>query len=89
MTRMLFGPIALLAALVSPAVPATEQGPVRTAKFQPSSRATATATVQVRIISGVEFGADRLSGAAGATRRKSELTDSDGLVRPAELLEFQ
>ena len=85
----MFGPVILLAALVSPAAPATGQGSERMAKFQPSSRATASATVRIRIISGAQFGSDRLSGAEGAARRKAELTDADGLVRPAELLEFQ
>ena len=85
----MFGPVILLAALVSPATPATKPAADGMAKFQPSSSATASATVRIRIISGVQFGSDRLSGADGAARRKAELADADGQIRPAEILEFQ
>jgi hypothetical protein len=89
MTRIMFGPVILLAALASPTTPATGQVAEGIAKFQPNSRATASATVSIRIISGVQFGSGRLSGAEGAIRRKAELAEADGQVRPAELLEFQ
>jgi len=85
MTRMMFGPILLLAASVSPIAPASSPAPRPVASY----RATATATASIRIISGVRFGPGQISGAAGADRRKAQLADADGLIRPAELLEFQ
>jgi hypothetical protein len=89
MTHLMLGPLVLLAALASPTTPATGQvtGPIADAGR--SSRATAYATASIRIVSGVRFGPDQLSGASGADRRKAVLPDADGMARPAELLEFQ
>ena len=88
MTRNMVGPMLILAALASPAVPALEQATQPT-HLRPGLSATARATVSIRIVSGVRFGSDQHSVAVGADRRKAELTDADGLVRSAELLEFQ
>jgi hypothetical protein len=57
---------------------------------QPAAfRASAQATVTIRVISGVRFGADQSKTAPGADRRSSLLADAGGLLRAAELLEFQ
>lgn len=85
----MLGPVVLLAALASPLVPAMEQAAQPVAETRPVTRATAHATATIRIISGVRFGQNQLSGASGADRRRAVLTDADGLERPAELLEFQ
>jgi chorismate synthase len=89
MTRMMFGPLVLLAASVSPlaqpAAPAGERMPI----FQPSSGATAQATARIRVISGVKFGAGHAAATAGAEHRQDMITDADGQMRPAEMLEFQ
>ena len=89
MTTVMLGPVVLLAALASPAVPAAEQSARRGAEFRPTNSATAYATARIRIVSGVRFGSSQLPGAAGANRRRAELVDADGLIRPVELLEFQ
>ena len=57
--------------------------------FQPSSRATARATVSIRILNGARFGPAMVDGAHGAQRRQSQLNDAAGIARTAELLEFQ
>ena len=67
------------------APPAAETG----ATFRPTTGATATATVSIRVISGVSFGSDHVEGDAIAGRRKAQLTDAAGQMRDAELLEFQ
>jgi hypothetical protein len=41
------------------------------------------------VISGVKFGADYTIEPAGAARRQALLTEADGQIRSAELLEFQ
>jgi hypothetical protein len=89
MTHLMLGPVVLLAALASPATPAIEQAARPIADVGRSSRSTAYATASIRIVSGVRFGPDQLSGASGADRRKAVLADADGMARPAELLEFQ
>ena len=86
---MMFGPLVLLAASISPASPATLPARKAIAGFRAASSATAHATVSIRIISGVRFGPDRAEGAETAARRKTEIRDADGLVSPLELLEFQ
>jgi len=83
---MMFGPLILLAASVSP-LPAP--APAGAASFRPVSSVTARATVSIKVISGVSFGASHASGTAGASRTSTELSDAAGLMRPAELLEFQ
>ena len=89
MTRNMFGPLVLLAASVTPVAPAAVPAAQHISNYQPSNRATATATVSIRVISGVQFGANHQGMADGAERRKAQLTDADGIYRPAELLEFQ
>jgi hypothetical protein len=89
MTPGMLGPLILLAVSVSAAPSAGPPVTERLASDRPRVSATANATVSIRIISGVRFGSSQLSGAAGAARRTSVLADSDGLARPAELLEFQ
>ena len=85
----MFGPLVLLAASIAPAQPAVTPASKGAANFQPTSSATAHATVSIRIISGVRFGENRLEGGETASRRKSLIRDPNGLERPAELLEFQ
>ena len=85
----MLGPVVLLAALASPAPPAAGQVAGLSADVGRASRATAYATASIRIVSGVRFGPDQLSGASGADRRKAVLADADGVSHPAELLEFQ
>lgn len=77
----MFGPMVLLAASASPVATPPKPSLVQ--------RVTASATATIRIVSGVRFGPNQMSGAAGADRRKARLADADGLLRPAELLEFQ
>ena len=89
MTRIMFGPLILLAASVSPPARPVSPAPNGVASAKPVSRAMAQATVSIRIISGVSFGEGRLSGGEGGFRRKAQLADANGTVRPAELIEFQ
>lgn len=89
MTRIMFGPLILLAASVSPParpVPPASNGVV---SFKAVGGATARATVSIRILSGVSFGEGRLAGGDGGLRRKGQLADADGTIRPVELIEFQ
>jgi len=89
MTRIMFGPLVLLAASASPAAPAVPTAPDGMTNSRPTVTATAHAMARIRIISGVRFGSEEISGAEGAARRKAVLADADGAIRPAELLEFQ
>jgi hypothetical protein len=89
MTPIMIGPVVLLAALASPFAPAPEQAAQSRSNFQPTSSATAHATVSIRIISGVQFGEGRLVGAENAIRRQTQLTDATGASRQAEIVEFQ
>ena len=57
--------------------------------FQASGRATARATVSIRILNAASFGHGIASGTEGAQRRQSRLNDAAGVARNAELLEFQ
>ena len=88
MTRMMVGPFLYLAALVSPLPQPAAPAAVRPAPSRPV-RATAHARASITIISGVRFGPSYAAPVAGADRRSGRLTDADGTVRPAELLEFQ
>ena len=89
MAPMMFGPLLLLAASVSPIAPALPPARKGSANYRATSSATAHATVSITILAGVRFGAGQISGAENAIRRKAEIRESDGLARPAELLEFQ
>ena len=57
--------------------------------FRPVTGARETATVSIRVISGVRFGSDHAEGDRLAIRRKAQLTDAAGQPRDAEILEFQ
>ena len=85
----MFGLPMLLAASIAPAAPALPPAGRSAGGFQPTSSVTAQATVSIRVVSGVRFGQDQLSGAETASRRNALIRGPDGLVRPAELLEFQ
>ena len=85
----MFGPLILLAASVSLPARPVSPAPNGVASFKPVSRATAQATVSIRILSGVSFGEGRLTGGEGGLRRKALLADADGTARAAELIEFQ
>ena len=85
----MFGPLVLLAASATPAAPAAPAVPDGMSNSRPTVTATAHAVASIRVISGVRFGSEEVSGAEGAARRKAVLADADGFARPAELLEFQ
>lgn len=85
----MFGPLVLLAASASPAAPGAPAAPDALSNSRPTVTATAHAMARIRIISGVRFGSEEISGEEGAARRRAVLADSDGTERPAELLEFQ
>lgn len=87
MTCFMLGPLILfLASIAPPPVPPAGEGG---SNFRPMTGATATATVSIRVISGVRFGADLSESATPGSRRKAQLTDAAGQPRDAELLEFQ
>ena len=67
----------------------TASSPPRGPEFRPTASASAHATARIMIISGVKFGQDYAEVPASALRRSARLTDYDGQVRSAELLEFQ
>ena len=79
----------LLMALASPTSPAFGPASQQAAAFQPASTATAQATVRIRVLSGVRFGSGQLEQPSTATRRAAEISEADGTVRRAQLLEFQ
>ena len=81
-------PFALFLASTASALAAPPAGE-RVASFRPVASATATATVSIRVISGVRFGSDFHEGDSIASRSKAQLTDAAGQLRDAELLEFQ
>lgn len=86
---MMIGPLILLAAsAMATSTPASAEGD-GAASFQPSSKVSARATVSIRVVSGVSFGASHDYSGNGAARRTAPVTDADGSVRSAELLEFQ
>ena len=89
MQRLMFGPLVLLAASVSPSPPAAAPAAERHSTAPQRLRATTTATVSIRIISGARFGSGQQAEMPGADRRSAVLSDANGLSRPAELLEFQ
>ena len=67
----------------------TLTSPPTVSHLQPRSSATAHATARIQIISGVKFGQGYQAMPQSALRRSVSLTEADGQVRPAELLEFQ
>lgn len=84
----MIGPMLLLAAgaLTQPVVRPVVQKP---AGFHPTATVSAHATARIMVISGVKFGEGFSEFPASASRRSANLTDYDGQIRPAELLEFQ
>ena len=88
MPRIMVGSLFLILASAS-SLSATPQLAGNAPAFQPTPGARATATVSIRVISGARFGSDHVADETAATRRKSQLTDSAGQPREAELLEFQ
>jgi hypothetical protein len=78
------GALILLVAASVPTVP-----PPTSSRFQPRSTATAHATARIQVISGVKFGQDYHIVPPSALRRSASLTEADGQVSAAELLEFQ
>ena len=86
---MMIGSLLLFAAAHSPNLQPAEPAKIHTAKFAPTSGATARATASVRIVSGVRFGAGQSVDAPGAILRPAALTDQHGQQQFAKLLEFQ
>jgi hypothetical protein len=84
MTGAMVGPFIFLAAAALPQPAVT---PAQRSAIRPT--ASAHATARIRIISGVKFGPDYSTVPPSALRRSASLTDQDGQVRSAELLEFQ
>jgi hypothetical protein len=89
MAFMVFGPVLLLAALVSPEIRPPAPAPTAIAKFRPTGGATARATASVRIVSGVRVSRDNSALAPGAHRRTIYLAEQGGIVQLVEILEFQ
>ena len=89
MPVMMSGILLLLAALASPDVRPVPPAPSAMEKFQPRSGATAHATASIRIVSGVSFGAGRQVDLPGTIQRSVRLEESPGVLRPAQLIEFQ
>jgi hypothetical protein len=83
--------IGLLFLWAAAAVP--QSGPASQAPgaqgFRPSAAASAHATARIMVITGVKFGPDYSDVPSSGLRRSARLTDYDGQVRSAELLEFQ
>lgn len=67
--------------------PAAAQAELPASSFP--SKASATATATIRVISGVRFGSAYPEGDRRGSRREAQLTDSAGNLHDAELLEFQ
>lgn len=89
MSPGMLGPFLLVAAAIAPAHPALPPARQGAGSFRPASSVTAHATVSIRIVSGVRFGEGQLGEASPGSRRTAEISEPDGTVRPAELLEFQ
>jgi hypothetical protein len=85
---MMIAPLLLAAVIHSTGVPA-EQPSASISKFAPVSGASARATASVRIVSGASFGPERSVSMPGALRRTAQISDPNGQLRSAELLEFQ
>jgi hypothetical protein len=79
----------LLLAAAALTQPVAQPPAPKASSFRPATSATAHATARITIISGVKFGEAYSDIPASASRRSANLTDYDGQVRSAELLEFQ
>ena len=84
MTDAMVGLLMVLAAASPPQATASHSP-------APAFRATASAraTARIQVISGAKFGPSFTEVPPSALRRSARLTDYDGQVRSAELLEFQ
>jgi len=90
MSPMMSGSVLFLAVAILSGTGPALLAPAQASNFRPTSGVTARATASVRIVSGVRFGRNRyLAAPVEATRRPISLTEKDGQVVPAELLEFQ
>ena len=79
------GTFLLLAAASLPS-----SAPPAPAGFRPTATASAHATARIRIVSGVKFGEGYTAAIpAGAALRSVRLTEYDGQIKSAELVEFQ
>jgi hypothetical protein len=82
------GPILLLAAAAM-TQPVAQSPTPKASNLRPTASVSAHATARIMVISGVKFGEGYSDIPASASRRSASLTDYDGQVRTAELLEFQ
>jgi hypothetical protein len=82
------GPLLLWAAAALPLSTAAAPAP-NSSGFHPTATASAHATARIMVISGAKFGQGYSAVPSGAYRRSARLTDYDGQVKSAELLEFQ
>jgi hypothetical protein len=82
------GPLLLWVAAALPLSSAATPAPNSSA-FHPTVTASAHATARIMVISGAKFGQGYSAVPSGAYRRSARLTDYDGQVKSAELLEFQ
>jgi len=83
----MIGPLFLLAAALPQSIAASP--PPRSSEYRATATVSAHATARIMIISGVKFGPDHNEVPPSAHRRSARLTDYDGQIRSAELLEFQ
>ena len=88
-TPAMIGLLLLLAVSAQPSDRPSPPAMNAAGSFQPTGRATARATVSIRILNGASFGPGLAVGTEGAERRKARLNDLAGNSRDAELLEFQ
>jgi hypothetical protein len=88
MVCIMMGSLVLFLASIAPA-PTAPQSATTVPTYRPTAAASATATVTIKVISGVRFGSSNVEGDRTASRRKAQLTDAAGQLRDAEILEFQ
>ena len=89
MQTMMSGVLLFLASLVAPDVRPLPPAPSAMQNFRPAAGATARATASIRIIAGVSFGEGRSADIPGAMQRSVRLEESPGVLRDAQILEFQ
>ena len=88
MVCIMVGSLVLFLASIASASTA-QQSAATVPSYRSTAGASATATVTIRVISGVRFGPSNVEGDRIASRRKAQLTDAAGQPRDAEILEFQ
>ena len=84
----MIGPVLFLTAAAM-SQPVAQSPAPKASSFRPVATASAHATARIMVISGVKFGEGYSDIPTSARRRSAQLTDYDGQVRTAELLEFQ